>query len=143
MQPPQGALGPFLAAYDRNSAICDIPALLSQFADTFLTAGPDGARALTGPQFASILPRRRDLFTQMGLISSSLDSFEETLLDSRFILARTTWRMRFAPQECDPQDVLLYSTLIVDTGGESPKIVLYLANSDWMAVLRERGIVAA
>ena len=41
------------------------------------------------------------------------------------------------------EDVLAESVYIVDTHGDEPKIVFYLANQDLMEVLRERGILVA
>ncbi len=141
MHPTQGTLATFLNEFARNSAACDVPRLVSQFADTFLAAGPDGARAVTGAQFAAALPKRKEMFDRWGCTSTALDSFDETPLDARYTLARTTWRLNFSSEGKAPQEILLHSTFLIDSGGESPKIVLYLSNSDVVAVLRERGIV--
>ncbi|MGA8089375.1 MAG: hypothetical protein WCA10_19030, partial [Terracidiphilus sp.] len=71
-----------------------------------------------------------------------LVNLQETQLDSRYVLARTSWRFDFArssPEEAE--HVLADSTFLVDTGEEEFKIVMYMAHQDIMQVLRDRGIL--
>ncbi len=56
-------------------------------------------------------------------------------------MASTQWKMTFARSGTEPQDVVVDSVFIVDTGGDAAKIVFYLADHDLMQILRERGIV--
>ena len=51
--------------------------------------------------------------------------------------------MTFARTDAKPEEVVVDSTFIVDTGSNSPKIILYLANHDIMQILKDRGLLPA
>lgn len=132
----------FLRAFEHTGNRRDNDALVSQFAETFLVAGPDGARAVRASDFALALPKRQKMFDEMGCRSTKLDSVVVTKLDECYVMAETKWLMRFAHGEGQPKDVVVGSTYIIDTGGE-PKILFYLTHRDITTVLREAGILRA
>lgn len=115
----------------------------AQFADTFLAAGPQGAKCVSSTDFALAIPKRKQIFASLGCQSTKLVSLEETQLDDRYVLAKTRWQMIFSRPNSEPEKVLADSTFIVDTASAEPKIILYLAHQDIFEVLRDRGISAA
>ena len=141
MNQPTEAIECFFRAFERSSDSGDMPALIPQFADTFMAAGPQGAQCVRNADFAVALPKRKQLFDHLGCKSTILVSLDQIRLDARFVMARTRWRMTFASGDDPSQDVLADSVYIVDTGGDALKIVFYLANQDIMEVLRNRGIL--
>ncbi len=69
-------------------------------------------------------------------------SLHETQLDTRYVLAKTTWRFDFARENSgELEQVLADSTFLLDNGEEEFKIVMYMAHQDIMQVLRDRGIL--
>jgi hypothetical protein len=71
-----------------------------------------------------------------------LENLHETQLDARYFLAKTTWRLDFAPtNSSEVEHILVDSTFLVDTGRPEFKIVMYMAHQDIMQVLRDRGIL--
>lgn len=114
---------------------------LSQFADTFLAAGPDGARPVPAAAFGPALAKRRELFAQLGCRATKLVSLEETPLDARYTLARTRWRMTFVRPEVPDEHLEVASTFLIDT--HTQQILVYLAHQDIFALLRQRGIMPA
>jgi hypothetical protein len=131
----------FIRSYERISSAGDIAAMAAQFAEVFLAAGPQGSQPVKASDFALALPKRKQLFDRLGCRPAELVGFEEWPLDARYTLAKTRWRLTFVRGQEEAQEVLADSVFIVDTGGEGPRIVLYLANQDILAVLRERGIL--
>ena len=138
-----GAITRFFRDFERRTASTDAAAQAAQFADTFLAAGPQGAQCVRAVDFALALPKRKALFDKLGCRSTELASLEEIFLDARYTLVRTRWRMKFEQPDRDPQDLLVSSVFIVDTGGLEFKILLYLANQDIMSVLKDRGMLVA
>jgi len=136
----QTALERFFELYENNANGGDIAALSAQFADGFLAAGPQGAKAVRASDFAPALLKRKQLFESLGCKSAALLSLQPTALDDRYTLARTQWRMNFEPPQGSPQEVLADSTFLVDTSGDAFKILVYLAHQDIAAILKERGI---
>lgn len=136
----------FLALYARETAEDNLPAVVSHFAETFLYAGSSGAQHVRASDFAAALPKRKVLFDQLGSQPSELISITETPLDSRYILARTTWRFSFQRDSSPAQQFDTESTFLIDTGlSGTPerdfKILLYLPHHDIMQILRDRGIL--
>jgi hypothetical protein len=133
---------------ESNTPSKDIATTVSQFADVFMAANPQGTQAVRAVDFASVLPRRKQLFESLGHRSTELVSLRETRLDARFVMAATQWKMTFARDGNEPRDIIVDSVYIVDTGEVSspdgnPRIVFYLASQDIMQVLKDRGIASA
>lgn len=133
----------FFQSYAAEINSGNAPELVAHFADSFLVAGPQGAQPVRSADFGVALPKRQKFFADLGCRSTELASVEVVPLDSRYALARTRWKMTFAPGEGDPQHVVADSDYIVDTGIDPWKIVFYLANQDLMEILKERGIAKA
>jgi hypothetical protein len=132
----------FFREFERRTSGHDGAAQAAQFADSFLAAGPQGAQCVRASDFALALPKRKELFDRLGLRSTQLAALEETPLDARYTLVRTRWRMEFDRPDQERQEIFAGSVFIVDTSAPEYKIVLYLANQDITAILKERGILA-
>jgi hypothetical protein len=140
MQSPSPALAHFFEAFERSSDSGDVPAIIPQFADTFMAAGPQGALCVRAADFAVALPRRKQFFDSLGCQSTTLVSLEENRLNDRYTMAKTQWRMSFA-QNGVFKEALASSIFILEASGEDFKIVFYLANQDHMSMLRAHGIL--
>jgi hypothetical protein len=135
------AIGRFFQLFAQQSSNNDFCSQASLFADSFLSASPQGTLCVRGSDFASTLPKRKQLFERLGCRPATLVSLQETPLDARYVLAKTSWRLEFACGEADTKEVFVDSTFLVDTGEKAFKIVLYLTHQDIMQVLRDRGIL--
>ena len=136
------AVARFFQLYAQKTCEDNIPALVSQFTDPFISADPHGTRCVRVDDFAAALPKRKLLFDRLGCKPAVLVSLHETQLDARYVLAKTTWRFDFARENSGKlEQVLADSTFLVDTGEEEFKIVMYMAHQDIMQLLRDRGIL--
>ncbi len=138
----------FLSLYARHTRDYDIHAIAAHFADPFLSANPSGTQSVRVADFAAAIPKRKALFSGLGCQSTEFVGSQETALDARYVLARTTWRMSFVRKGCPVVQIDADSTLLIDTGlpGTDPadfKILLYLSHQDHMQILRERGILSS
>jgi hypothetical protein len=138
---PASPLANFLQAYETNSSTGNVTALLTQFADPFMAAGPTGVQCLRAADMAAALPKRLQLFAGLGAQPSKLVSCQETRLDERFIMAETRWQMTFIREGQPTRQVMADSLFILDTAADTPKIILYIAHQDLVANLREQGIL--
>jgi hypothetical protein len=132
----------FFQEFERNSNRSETGTLISQFAETFLVAGPQGAQVVAANAFALALPRRKKQFDEMGCRSTDLISLRETTLGNHYVMAETEWQMTFVQEGKSPEEITVASTFIVYTGDEQPKIVFYLPQHDVMALLKNRGVRA-
>jgi len=136
----------FLALYARETAEDNMPAVVSHFADTFFFAGPSGTQPVRVSDFAAALAKRKALFDQLGSQPTELTEVHETSLDTRYVLARTTWRFSFQRDNAPAQHFNTDSTFLIDTGlpgtpDSDFKILLYLPHNDITQILRDRGIL--
>lgn len=138
--PTSSSLQQFFRTYAAYAASARVPEVVAHFADTFLAGGPQGARCVRSADFALALPKRYEMFEKWGCRSTELLSVTELELDSRYVLARTKWRMAFAHGDAGGVDVEADSDFVIDTGTEPWKIIFYLANQDLVEVLKKRGI---
>jgi hypothetical protein len=138
MDHPQTEIAQFFRRFETSSSSGDALAAASHFADVFLAAGPNGAQAVKVSDFALALPKRIRTFASYGLESTTLESVQETRLDTRFVLAETRWKIRFVREHGKEKRVTVDSVFIVDTGQERFRIVFYLAKQDPIALLKAR-----
>lgn len=136
----------FFDLYARETARNDMPAVVSHFADPFLSAGPSGAQPVRVADFAAALPKKKALFSRLEAQPSQLIALSETPLDSRYVLARTTWHMSFLRDNAPAQQLDVDSSFLIDTGLPQTdpadfKILLYLTHQDLMQIVRNRGIL--
>jgi len=143
MVPASEAIVGFFRTFAVNASSHDADAQISQFADVFMAADPQGAQAVRAADFALALPKRKELFNRLGCRSSELVSLSQERLDARYVLANTQWKMTFARAESKTEEVVVESSFMLDTGGNSPKIIVYLAHQDIMQVLKDRGFLPA
>ena len=143
MNPSAPAVELFFLSFERNNACDDLSTILAQFADPFMAAGPQGTQAVRAGDFALALPKRKQFFAGLGHRSTALVSLEQTPLDARYVLAKTRWRMTFIRNQDQPQELLVDSTYILDTGSEAARIVFYLAHKDIMVLLKDKGLLPA
>jgi hypothetical protein len=131
----------FLESFSEISRSGDIPAILAQFADPFLAGGQQRTNCVRATDFAAALPKRKQLFDSLGCQSTSLVSVEEIPLDARYILAKTRWRMEIARPGNLTHEIFGDTTYLVDTAENPFKILLYLANNDFIQELKRQGIL--
>lgn len=143
---PSTRVSRFFDLFACESAEDDVSAIVSHFADPFLFAGPLGIQPVGVADFAAALPKRKALFASLGSQPTELVSVDEQALDTRYVLARTTWRFSFLREENSVEEFHIDSSFLIDTGQPDLrevefKIVLYLSHQDLMQTLRNRGIL--
>jgi hypothetical protein len=140
MNSSPSAMETFFRNHERNSNSGSTGPLVSQFADVFMVGGAQGAQVVEANAFALVVPKRKKQFDDMGWQSTELVSLRETTLNGRYTMVETRWRMTFASENRSPEEVQADSTFIVYTGGEEPKIIMYLPHSDALATLANRRV---
>src|SRR5271169_3380850 len=96
MQPLTEGIERFFRTFESNASSHDVSAQVSQFADVFMAASPQGAQAVRVSDFAVALPKKKQLFDKLGCQSTALVSLTEKRLDARYVLAGAQWKMTFA-----------------------------------------------
>jgi hypothetical protein len=133
----------FFERFQSLGVASDIERLAAMYAESVMIAGPKGTQVVSSTDLQRAVPKRRQLLESVGHQDTALVGFEETALTDRYALVRAQFRWHFQAPSGEPVTVTLPSTFIVDRGGDSPCIVLYMNEQDVVSVLRERGVLPA
>jgi hypothetical protein len=131
----------FFERFQSLSSASDADRLAAMYAGSVMIAGPRGASVVNAADLQRAIPARRKLLESAGCQDTALVGFEETALTDRYALVRAQFRWRFQAANTEPEAVTLPSTFIVDRGGDSPRIVLYMNEQDVVSLLREKGVL--
>jgi hypothetical protein len=131
----------FFERFQSLSAASDVEGLAAMYAGNVMIAGANGVQVVRSADLQRAIPKRKQLLESVGCQDTALVGFEETALTDRYSLVRAQFRWHFKAANGQPATVTLPSTFVVDRGGDSPHIVLYLNEHDVVSVLRERGLL--
>jgi hypothetical protein len=73
-------------------------------------------------------------------MSSKVDSLEGTHLDSKYVLAKAVWRMRFESSTREPLESLDSTTYILGAVDDSFQIVFQIDHQDLMKRVQDLGL---
>ena len=130
----------FFKQYEKAISESDVSVIAAQYADAFMFGGPQGVRSINKDDFLKVVPRRREYFASIGLLESKLTSIDETSLDSKYLLARTVWRMTFERSAGFKSEIVASATYILERAGEKFVIVFQIDHQDLNAKVKELGL---
>jgi hypothetical protein len=139
---PTGGLRPFFERFQSLSAASDAEGLAAMYAGNVMIAGANGAQVVSATDLQRVIPKRKQLLESVGYRDTALVGFEETALGDRYSLVRAQFQWHFNAANGQLATVTLPSIFVVDRGGDSPHIVLYLNEHDVVSALREQGVLA-
>src|ERR1700724_168222 len=92
----------FFAGYEKANAEFEVPKIAALYADVFMFGGPQGVQCVKKEDFVRVLPKRKEFFRSVGLVSSKIESLEASNLDSKYVLVKAVWKMRFGSRSGSP-----------------------------------------
>jgi Domain of unknown function (DUF4440) len=125
----------FFAQYERANALSNVSAIAALYADVFLFGGPAGVRSVNKDDFVKVIPKRKQCFVSLGLVETKLAGVEETVLDEKYLMARTSWTMAFRAAG-DRKELHTAATYILERTGETMAIVMQIDHQDLAANLK-------
>ena len=127
----------FFRRYEQANNDFDVPLIANLYADTFMFGNAQGVQSVKKEEFVKVLPRRKDFMRTAGLVSSRVDSVEASTLDSKYIMVKTFWNMRFRTDKGDEVARKTSATYILSSSGDSFEIVFQLDHQDLMKIVQE------
>ena len=143
MNTPTRAVQEFFDQYAQCRSVMDIDLIASQYPDSIMFAGPDGARVVEKPAILAAVPKGQEFLKALGHKSTTILSLDETRLDDLYVLVRAQFAWRFENASSQPIDVKVDSTFILYINNGSPKIVFQHEHEDFQQALRARGVLPA
>jgi hypothetical protein len=130
----------FFEHYERSRNTFDPGLIDSQYPDTFMFAGPNGARVAEKATVLAGLSKGQELFKALGHRTTRLMSLDETRLDEHYALVRAQFVWRFEKAAAFI-DVDVDATFVLYIKDSVPTIVLQHEHEDFLQALRTRGVL--
>ena len=127
----------FLQTYARANSSSDLSVIASLYADAFVFAGPNGARAVRNEDLLKVVPKMKAYFASMGLSETQLHSVEAVAVDSKYLLAKADWRMTLRNQNGGHKHVYASATYILERkDADKLCIVLQIDHQDLATLIK-------
>ena len=127
----------FFEGYEKANTNFEPQRIATFYADVFMFGAPQGVQSVKKEDFVRVLPRRKEFFKSVGLVSSKVESLEASKLDSKYVLAKVTWKMRFEDSTRNSVDSQSFATYILLAVGDSFQIVFQLDHQDLMKKVQD------
>ena len=137
------AVQEFFDQYARRRSAMDIDRIISQYADSCMYAGADGARVVEKQAILAGFTKALELLKTVGHRSTKVASLDETRVDEHYAMVRAQFVWRFDKAAAPPIDVKVDSTFILYLKDGVPKIVFQHEHEDFWQALRTRGVLPA
>ena len=131
----------FFEVYEKANAESDVAKLAALYADVFLFGKPQGVQAVKKEDFVGVLPKCKEFFKTVGLVSSTVASLDVSPLDSNYALAKVGWNMRFERSPgvfIESENSATYVLLFTD---DSAQIVCQLDHQDLLQKVKDLGLI--
>ena len=140
MAPCSEAIREFFRQYERGRNTFDTDLIASQYAESFLYAGPDGVRTAAKADVRGGFAKGAEWLRSLGHRSTTLTSLDESSIDEHYAVVRATFIWHFEQISGRSIDVAVDSTFIVYSRGGSPAIVFQHEHEDFLRSLCKRGV---
>jgi ketosteroid isomerase-like protein len=128
----------FFSLYERANSSSDASAIGDLYADTFMFGGPNGVQAVKKEAFLNAIPKMKSHFSSMGLTETQLQTVEATSLSSRYLLAKTTWRMTVRSSSGGKHVETLATYILMRGQKDALSIVFQIDHQDLASVLNDQ-----
>jgi hypothetical protein len=127
----------FFLQYERANSSSDVLAIGGLYADTFMFGGPNGVQAVKKDDFLKVIRKMKAHFSSMGLSETQLQTVETNPLDSKYLLAKVVWKMKFR-NSSDSRHVDAFATYVLVRGqGDTLSIIFQLDHQDLASLIKE------
>ena len=123
-----------------SNATFDLERIAACYAEVFMFGGPEGVQCVKKEDFLKVLPRRQEFFRSRGLVSSKIDAFEASMLDSKYTLVKVGWNMRFDRSASEPIYCQNTSSYVLARANDRFQIVFQIDHQDFTKRVQELGL---
>jgi len=134
------AIREFFDGYEKANGDFDVQRIAACYADVFMFGGPGGVQVVKRDDFVRVLPRRKEFFRSIGLVSSTIDSLYGSNLDSKYVLVKVVWRMRFQRTATEPIYSENSATYLLSAKDNRFEIVFQIDHQDLARKAQELGL---
>jgi hypothetical protein len=130
----------FFTHYEAANASFDVEQITACYAEVFMFGGPAGVQCVKKEDFLKVLPRRKEFFRSVGLVSSNIASLEASTMDSKYTLVKVIWNMRFERSAGEPIVSQNSASYILSGENDRFQIVFQIDHQDLSKRVQELGL---
>jgi ketosteroid isomerase-like protein len=127
----------FFVRYERANSTSDVSAIGDLYADTFMYGGPNGTQAVKKEDFLRVIPKMKAHYSSMGLAETQLQTVEATLLSSKYVLAKTAWRMTIRNSSGDRHVEAFATYILMREQADALSIVFQIDHQELASLLKD------
>jgi ketosteroid isomerase-like protein len=126
----------FFLRYEKANSSSDVSAIGGLYADTFMFGGPNGVQAIKKEDFLKVVPKMKVHFSSMGLSETQLQTVETNPLDSKYLLAKVVWRIKFRNSFGSKHVDASATYVLAHEQGDALSIVFQIDHQDLASVIK-------
>ncbi len=104
----------FFEQYEKANATSDLETIGSLYSDTFMFGGAGGVRVVKKEDFLTVVPKMKAHLASMGLSATKLETVEASVINARFFLAKTAWKMTIQNSSGNTKQVDAFATYLLE-----------------------------
>jgi hypothetical protein len=130
----------FFNNYEKANKAFDVDKMGSFYGEIFLFGQPQGVQAIPKSGFLSVLPKRKEFFKTIGLLSSEIHTIQIKEIASNYFEAYVEWKMHFEKGSKKVEEITK-TTYVLHKGSTSIEIVFQIDHQDLMKKVKELGLL--
>jgi len=125
--------------YEKAFSALDIARSVRFFADTFISAGPNGTITNSKTELLKSARQAADFYRSVGQKSAKILSLDEQPVSEQYSLVKVHWGVTF--EKTGEKLIEFDVSYILQKIGPEPKIILFIAHQDEQKAMRELGLL--
>jgi len=117
----------------------DIEKSAGFFADSFISAGPNGTITNSKTEFLRSASKAADFYRSMGQKSAKILTLDERPITEQYSMVKVHWGVTF--QKTGDKLIEFDVSYLVQKTGKEPKIILFIAHQDEQKAMQELGLL--
>jgi hypothetical protein len=135
------AVEKLFAEYEKAFAALDLNRTAEFFADSFISAGPNGTITQSKTEFLKEAQKAADFYRSVGQESAKILSLAEAPISEQYSMVKVHWGVTF--QKTGDRLIEFDVSYLVQNTGEEPKIILFIAHQDEQKAMRDLGLLVS
>jgi hypothetical protein len=133
------AVEKLFAEYEKAFAALDLNRTAEFFADSFISAGPNGTITRSKTEFLKEAHKAADFYRSIGQKSAKILSLAEAPISEQYSMVKVHWGVTF--QKTGDRLIEFDVSYLVQKIGDQPKIILFIAHQDEQKAMRDLGLL--
>jgi hypothetical protein len=128
------------AGYEKAFSTLDFEKNAEFFADSFISAGPNGIITRSKAEFLKEARKASEFYKSIGQQSAKIISLDEIPISDQYSMIKVHWGVTF--RKTGDKLIGFDVSYIVQKIGQEPKIILFIAHQDEQKAMKELGLTS-